>query len=54
MDFIILLIFIDSDLREVGILLFGLRRKIFIVILDWKEENNYLNIENDRKVLEEC
>lgn len=53
-DFITLLTLTDSDLREVGISLFGPRRKILTAISDWKEENNYLNTENDRKALEEC
>ncbi|PFX22621.1 ankyrin repeat and SAM domain-containing protein 3-like [Stylophora pistillata] len=53
-DFTTLLTLTESDLKEVGIYLFGPRRKILTAISEWKRENNYPNTENDRKALEEC
>ena len=49
-DFSTLLTLTDSDLKEVGICLFGPRRKIFTALTHWKEEHGQLNA--DRKALE--
>lgn len=49
-DFSILLIFIDKDFKDIGIILFGFRRKIFIVFFYWKEEFSVLS--SDSKVIE--
>lgn len=35
MDFCIFLIFIESDLKEIGIMLFGFKRKMMFVIVCW-------------------
>ena len=53
-DFGTLLTLTDSDLKEVGISLFGPRRKILTALSRWKEENNYYsNTEPKIKDLEE-
>lgn len=53
-DFSTLLTLTDSDLKEVGISLFGPRRKILTALSRWKEENNYYsNTEPKIKDLEE-
>ena len=55
-DFSTLLTLTDSDLKEVGISLFGPRRKILTALSRWKKENNYYyysNTEPKIKDLEE-
>ncbi|KAJ7371177.1 Ankyrin repeat and SAM domain-containing protein 3 [Desmophyllum pertusum] len=51
-DFGTLLTLNDGDLKEVGISLFGPRRKILSALSRWKEENDHSNNASDSKAME--